>query len=311
MQPTPAAVWERLATQSLLDGSGVQGSGSGLRAQGPAGGCVGRLRPGLPAHGQRVPHGCVQLERESPMAQCSCLWAQEAVRMRVKDTQPRLPLQPGSGRPQVAPWSAPAEEHSAQVLLDAQGRAKLADTGLAVVLASASHRTELSARGTFPYLAPEVLMGAPACPSSTAVRIAPARAQRCRAVKASCVCAGGRCGYASDRWAPAPARPRACGSTVQGAQGPRKACALCPSDAAPGGHSTMAGVGAYACVASASATDALCLMLQLLPGRAAARAHHPGASRARPPPPHLVRPCAARPCWQAAAEVAHQCCSKA
>ena len=59
----------------------------------------------------------------------------------------------------------PTRPAGVQVLLDADGRAKLADAGLAVVLASASHRTELSARGTFPYLAPEVLMGARPSPS--------------------------------------------------------------------------------------------------------------------------------------------------
>ena len=41
------------------------------------------------------------------------------------------------------------------MLLDELGHAKLADTGLAVVLSSCSHRTELSARGTFPYASPE------------------------------------------------------------------------------------------------------------------------------------------------------------
>ena len=36
-----------------------------------------------------------------------------------------------------------------QVLLDEHDRAKLADTGLAVVLSSCSHRIELGAKGTY------------------------------------------------------------------------------------------------------------------------------------------------------------------
>ena len=134
------------------------------------------------------------------------------------------PWQQADKRPGSHTWARRAagpERPAAQVLLDAEGRAKLADTGLAVVLASASHRTEQSApRGTFPYLAPELLMGAPepvapwaqrpaACaPVHLARPVAAAATAQRSALPDSmnmptpCLPAGGRCGYASDRCSP-------------------------------------------------------------------------------------------------------------
>ena len=63
--------------------------------------------------------------------------------------------------------------HVVQVLLTSQLRAKLADTGLAVVLSSCSHRT-VSACGTYPYTSPEVLMGEQAALQSALQSAGPA-----------------------------------------------------------------------------------------------------------------------------------------